>query len=186
MRGLAVAAFVATALLSAPAAAATSVHAALATPTSLGSFAVGTYRITATGLVDLVGVPGSGFTMRPNGMPDSPVTTPGYGYFNPNGSVIADGNYGVAGSAFKIGSLVGTFVANPGVSDFFGIGFATTVTLLAPGSIYAMVNDTGHFNNGGAFSVEVSMVPEPENWAMLIVGFGLTGAVLRRRRAMAS
>ena len=28
-------------------------------------------------------------------------------------------------------------------------------------------------------------VPEPTSWAMLIAGFGLTGAVLRRRRALA-
>ncbi len=28
-------------------------------------------------------------------------------------------------------------------------------------------------------------VPEPANWAMLIAGFGLTGAVMRRRRASA-
>jgi hypothetical protein len=27
-----------------------------------------------------------------------------------------------------------------------------------------------------------SAVPEPASWAMLITGFGLTGAVLRRRR----
>ena len=25
-------------------------------------------------------------------------------------------------------------------------------------------------------------VPEPDNWALMIAGFGLTGAVLRRRR----
>jgi hypothetical protein len=29
-----------------------------------------------------------------------------------------------------------------------------------------------------------SVVPEPANWAMLIAGFGLTGAVMRRRRAL--
>ena len=26
-------------------------------------------------------------------------------------------------------------------------------------------------------------VPEPQSWAMLIAGFGLTGAAMRRRRA---
>jgi hypothetical protein len=29
-------------------------------------------------------------------------------------------------------------------------------------------------------------IPEPDSWAMLIAGFGLTGAVLRRRRALAA
>jgi hypothetical protein len=34
-------------------------------------------------------------------------------------------------------------------------------------------------NIGGA-------VPEPSSWAMLIIGFGLVGATLRRRRGMAA
>ncbi len=32
----------------------------------------------------------------------------------------------------------------------------------------------------------VAAVPEPASWAMLIAGFGLTGAVARRRRALAA
>ncbi len=32
-------------------------------------------------------------------------------------------------------------------------------------------------------SINVGSVPEPQSWAMLIAGFGLTGATLRRRRA---
>jgi hypothetical protein len=187
MRTFVAAAFLATTALSAPAFAATNVMAAVATPTSLGSFAAGTYRITATGLVDLVGAPGSGFTMRPDGTPDSPVTTPGYAYFNPAGSDIADGLHGPAGAGFKIGSLVGSFVANPVAGEFFAIGFETLVTLAAPGSIYGLVNDTGgNFNNGGAFQVEVVAVPEPASWAMLIAGFGLIGAMQRRHRAVAA
>lgn len=35
----------------------------------------------------------------------------------------------------------------------------------------------------GQLTWSISGVPEPANWAMLIAGFGLTGAVLRRRRA---
>lgn len=35
----------------------------------------------------------------------------------------------------------------------------------------------------GAFAVNLGPLPEPASWAMLITGFGLTGAVLRRRRA---
>jgi hypothetical protein len=29
----------------------------------------------------------------------------------------------------------------------------------------------------------VAAVPEPASWAMLLIGFGMTGAVLRRRKA---
>ncbi|MCS6987337.1 MAG: PEPxxWA-CTERM sorting domain-containing protein [Sphingomonadaceae bacterium] len=36
----------------------------------------------------------------------------------------------------------------------------------------------------GAASPRHVMVPEPAAWAMMIVGFGLGGAVLRRRRAL--
>lgn len=44
---------------------------------------------------------------------------------------------------------------------------------------------TGVFANQAIYSVgdaSVAMVPEPASWAMLIAGFGLTGAVMRRRR----
>ena len=66
-----------------PTVAATAVNASQAGLTSLGSFAGGTYQITAAGLIDLIGPPGSGFTMRPDGVPDTPVTDPSYLYFNP-------------------------------------------------------------------------------------------------------
>lgn len=36
------------------------------------------------------------------------------------------------------------------------------------------------------FSASLFAVPEPANWAMLIVGFGLTGAAMRRRRMVAA
>ena len=37
----------------------------------------------------------------------------------------------------------------------------------------------------GKFTVFAAAVPEPQNWALLIAGFGLTGAMLRRRRVLA-
>ena len=41
----------------------------------------------------------------------------------------------------------------------------------------------GDFGRG---ALTISAVPEPASWALLIAGFGLSGAVLRRRRALAA
>ena len=114
MRGFVVMAILATSGLCAPAFAATSINPVLATPTSLGVFGAGKYRISATGLIDLLGPPGSGFTMRPDGVPDVAVTDFRYLYFNLGATDLAGGHYGDAGPGFNIGALVGSFVANPG------------------------------------------------------------------------
>ena len=93
------------------------------------------------------------------------------------------------------GSTFGFDFGNP--AEFFGTG---TVTI--DGSDYALVGQPT-FNffgvvgatgpvvvnwNGGLgiidnFSVGTAVVPEPSSWAMLIAGFGLVGAVARRRRS---
>jgi hypothetical protein len=49
---------------------------------------------------------------------------------------------------------------------------------VAPGGLDQEVTAQGLFN------WSISAVPEPESWAMLISGFGLVGASLRRRRAI--
>jgi hypothetical protein len=38
----------------------------------------------------------------------------------------------------------------------------------------------------GRGALTISTVPEPASWAMLIAGFGLTGAVMRRRKPVAA
>ena len=45
------------------------------------------------------------------------------------------------------------------------------------------VKDIYNYQPSGAFQVtEIAAVPEPATWAMMIVGFGLVGYVMRRRR----
>jgi hypothetical protein len=48
----------------------------------------------------------------------------------------------------------------------------------------AFTNADGNDNMLGLDDVSVSLVPEPASWALLIAGFGLTGAAMRRRRAV--
>jgi hypothetical protein len=45
---------------------------------------------------------------------------------------------------------------------------------------------TEGFESTGYIGTGVGGVPEPSNWAMLIAGFGLVGAVSRRRRVLAA
>lgn len=51
-----------------------------------------------------------------------------------------------------------------------------------PSTLYFGVTDGAYGDNGGGYRVTISQVPEPANWALLIAGFGLTGAAMRRRR----
>lgn len=149
--------------------------------TDLGSFAAGTYQITATGIVDLVG--NGSFRMTPDGLPETTVTSPNYPYFNPSGSYLADGNYGAAGTNALIGALIGTLTSTPSsASDWFLIGSSKLLTLVTAGHIYASVNDTYHNNNTGAFNVSVTAVPEPGTYALLLAGLGLMGTITLRRR----
>jgi MYXO-CTERM domain-containing protein len=155
----------------------------------LGNFAAGTYTLTGSGVIDLVG--DGSFQIRPDGTPDAPVTAPNYADFNPAGSFVADGKHGPAGTVAKLGALIGTLnplaslAPNPSASqqaDWFLIGYGTTITLLGDSHIFASVNETYADNNSGAFQVSVSAVPEPAQWAMALAGLAIVG-LWRRGRA---
>ncbi len=150
--------------------------------TDLGSFAAGTYTITASGQIDLADNTGR-LTVKADGTPFSKVTFLGYEYFNYLGSDHADGKYGAAGTGVNLGALIGSYSSNPAApADWFLIGTSKTVTLDAQKNIYVSVKDTDHHNNVGTFEVTVTAVPEPESYAMLLSGLGLMGFVARRRK----
>ena len=56
------------------------------------------------------------------------------------------------------------------LAAFDAIGFNTSQDLLTYSKSTAQI------------AFESTFVPEPASWAMLIAGFGLTGAAMRRRR----
>jgi len=56
----------------------------------------------------------------------------------------------------------------------------STIGITAPGGSFT--SDSGKFL-GFAQTPQTSAVPEPATWAMMIGGFGLVGAAMRRRRA---
>ena len=43
--------------------------------------------------------------------------------------------------------------------------------------------DQNYANNFGGVSLRITAVPEPSTWALAIMGFGMAGAMLRRRKA---
>lgn len=193
MKSFAAIAFAASLAFAGSASAATFVAAVNSGTTDLGEFAAGNYNISATGLASLVNVLGQ-FDIRPDGVPDIPVTAPDYDYFNPAGSDIADGFYGPGGMGIKIGALMGSFVAvaplgdfHPPLATYFFIGNSLNLTHTG-GHIYAQVNDTFYSNDLGGFDVTVTRlagpgVPEPGTWALMLMGFLGAGAALRRCRA---
>jgi uncharacterized protein (TIGR03118 family) len=106
--------------------------------------------------------------------------------------------------AFAGDLLVGNFgdgtisVFNPTTGAFAGELSGPGGAPLVEGDLWALV--TGNGGSGGAadkvyFTAgiadeahgllgSISAVPEPETWALMIVGFGLMGATLRRRRLL--
>ncbi|GGE01169.1 hypothetical protein GCM10011529_04350 [Polymorphobacter glacialis] len=72
---------------------------------------------------------------------------------------------------------VGDSVESLDLALLDAIGWNVNVDVLA--------NPGYTFSTAQAFSAFAASVPEPGTWAMLIAGFGLTGATMRRRRATA-
>jgi hypothetical protein len=74
--------------------------------------------------------------------------------------------------------------------NFSGATFNAQITrnLTAATRYFAVVAGSGNANFGSynltiSGPGDINVVPEPASWAMLIAGFGLTGAAMRRRRA---
>ena len=96
------------------------------------------------------------------------------------------------GHSVLTGLSIGNGATDPGGRDLSGGSFSAGTTfyeVFSPGTFD--LNQTNLFINpraGGGFDVSsiapavTGVVPEPASWALLTVGFGLAGSVLRRRR----
>ncbi|OYU16022.1 MAG: hypothetical protein CFE37_03005 [Alphaproteobacteria bacterium PA4] len=73
-------------------------------------------------------------------------------------------------------------VTSYGLTFGTGLGDCRTGLNSSCGELNGVVPVSIHQN----FITNAMAVPEPSSWAMLIAGFGLTGAVMRRRRAVAA
>ncbi|MBW8813095.1 MAG: PEP-CTERM sorting domain-containing protein [Caulobacterales bacterium] len=98
-----------------------------------------------------------------------------------SGSTLGSAHYVRAGTARHPGVLGGTLTWDDPVQTFF----------TAKGSQFTITfNGLGGFTPGGDATSTVTVhvdsvaVPEPAAWAMMITGFGLAGAILRRRLAL--
>lgn len=119
-----------------------------------------------------------------------------------NGFTADNGVRALSVTQANIGTLYSCTVAGPGplcASTQNSITPATGLLALSavPGGIVtisALVenldgpgrNPSGFILSGVAEVFNRSIVPEPASWAMLITGFGLVGAVMRRRAAAAA
>jgi PEP-CTERM motif len=93
-------------------------------------------------------------------------------------------------STVAVAALLGAQVVFAGAQDAKD-SFNQQSTPNQPGSgtqspnINGMINGNGHGNGNGHPPV-TSAVPEPETYAMMLVGLGLMGAIVRRRNKSGS
>ncbi|PZN92326.1 MAG: hypothetical protein DCF31_16645 [Alphaproteobacteria bacterium] len=88
---------------------------------------------------------------------------------------------GSLGFSFSVGDRVGFDISGATRNAFFSIGDNFYSVNLSTGAGTFI----GGVGAGGLTGFTAGAVPEPASWAMLIAGFGLVGASMRRRAATA-
>ncbi len=85
----------------------------------------------------------------------------------------------IDGFAAPFGALVGRIG-----SDYKLLGTSYTGGAWATGTLELFYWDTFTGDNSGDILVAVNGVPEPAAWAMMLAGFGIAGAAMRRRNKL--
>jgi hypothetical protein len=88
--------------------------------------------------------------------------------------------------AFRVGSAPGAAAAGQTFSAVGGAAYVTQTAFFTASSAATTLSffDISGNGNSGIFldDVSVQAVPELATWAMMIIGFGMVGSVIRRRR----
>jgi hypothetical protein len=106
----------------------------------------------------------------------------------PAGTLIG-ANFGllsIDGLAAPYGSLVGQIGSGAGSYRLLGTNFSGAAWGTGVLKLYYWDTFTADNSGSVAADVEAGSVPEPASWALMIAGFGLAGASLRRRRTAAA
>jgi hypothetical protein len=87
------------------------------------------------------------------------------------------------GVILRFGALAGTFMANPGPTDWFLVGFGGQLTVPAGAPpLKLVVVDAFYPNNSGSYAVAIDSVPEPAAIWLAFSGFVLFGLPRAFRR----
>jgi hypothetical protein len=88
-------------------------------------------------------------------------------------------------SGFKLTSATGGFFSQTGTDFSIGDGtFSYNITGLSAGDyLFELKGKTNGSYGVGAYGLAALAVPEPGEWAMMLAGLGMVGAMVRRRIA---
>ncbi len=94
--------------------------------------------------------------------------------------------FDLTNAAYGTGTLLGssTFNGRGSFSEDVGANFAPTTGTYSETAVYTLNFAGGAAGQVGA-SAQLSAVPEPATWAMMLVGFGAIGGTMRRRNVRA-
>ena len=93
--------------------------------------------------------------------------------------------FGAGTTVIDIVTNLGTYQFTPTTQSYANGGTLTFLGYQAgPGEYFKSVKYSGGQATGGTDFQIGTTVPEPASWALMIVGFGLVGATLRRRTAV--
>ncbi|MBU1375371.1 MAG: PEPxxWA-CTERM sorting domain-containing protein [Alphaproteobacteria bacterium] len=126
-------------------------------------------------------------TQTPGGISQTVSTVAGHTYNISFALQVENVGGGVTPNSFlaTFGGATLYTVTNAPEAGYQLFSFTSTATSAATELKFTMTNPPSFFDLDD-ISVTESAVPEPGVWALMLVGFGLTGATLRRRQACAA